>query len=64
MYLLMSELLVASGGKNRVDLVLTYSHVGFFGAQRSDFASKQGLRVYLKLKYSQKQVMDNIMVLL
>ena len=29
MYLLMSELLVASGGKNRVDLVLTYSHVGF-----------------------------------
>ena len=45
MYLLISELLVASGGKNRVDLVLTYSHVGFFGAQRSDFASKQGLRV-------------------
>ena len=30
MYLLISELLVASGGKNRVDLVLTYSHVGFF----------------------------------
>lgn len=30
MYLLMSELLVASGGKNRVDLVLTYSHVGLF----------------------------------
>ena len=29
MYLLMSELLVASGGKNQVDLVLTYSHVGF-----------------------------------
>ena len=45
MYLLISELLVARGGKNRVDLVLTYSHVGFFVAQRSDFASKQGLCV-------------------
>ena len=30
MYLVISELLVASGGKNRVDLVLTYSHVRFF----------------------------------
>ena len=30
MYLLIRELLVASGGTNRVDLVLTYSHVGFF----------------------------------
>ena len=30
MYLVISELFVASGGKNRVDLVLTYSHVGFF----------------------------------
>ena len=43
--LLISEWLVVSGQKNRVDLILTYSHLEFFVARRSYFASKQGLRV-------------------